>query len=450
MNKRFFNTTRIILLSFLAVILLGSLLLSLPVSTQSGEGVPYIDALFTATTATCVTGLVTVPTFSTWSIFGQVVILVLIQVGGLGVITVMTGFMLALKKRVGLSDRLLIQDAFNLNTLSGLAAFVKKVILGTFLVECGGALLYMCVFIPEYGAAGIWYGVFHSVSAFCNAGIDLLSENSLSAYACNPLVNFTTSALVILGGLGFVVWWDLLRVLKEFPKKKFRTFRFLTLHSKIALTLTAVLLFGGAAALLLLEYNNPGTMGNLSLFDKLQTAFFQSMTTRTAGFFTLPQQELTDASAVLSVVLMFIGGSPVGTAGGVKTVTLAVLLAATVSTVKNKDHTALFGRRISTDSLRKAVGVVCISFAVLLTATVALSAVTEAAFLDVLYETASAIGTVGLTRNLTSFLNTAGKLIIICSMYLGRVGHISLALAFNRKKYNENIVKEPTEDISVG
>ena len=443
-KKRFFNTTHIILISFLAVVLLGSLLLSLPISTKSGESVPYIDALFTATTSTCVTGLVTVPTFSTWSVFGQVVILVLIQVGGLGVITVMTGFMLALKRRMGLSDRLLIQDAFNLNTLSGLAAFVKKVILGTFLVEGVGALLFMCVFIPEYGAVGIWYGVFHAISAFCNAGIDLLSENSLSAYACNPLVNFTTSALVILGGLGFVVWWDLLKVLKEFPTKKFRTFRFLTL------AVTAVLLFGGTIAFLLLEYNNPRTMGDLSLFDKIQTAFFQSMTTRTAGFFTLPQQGLTDASAALSVVLMFIGGSPVGTAGGVKTVTIAVLLAATVSTVKSKDHTALFGRRISADSLRKAVGVVCISFGVLLVATVALSTVTEAPFLDVLYETASAIATVGLSRNLTSYLSMAGKWIIICCMYMGRVGHISFALAFNRKGANYNLVKEPTEDISVG
>ncbi len=450
MKKRIFTTTHIILLSFLALILLGSLLLALPISTKSGESVPYVDALFTATTSACVTGLTTLPTCSTWSVFGQIVILVLVQVGGLGVITVMTGFMLALKRKMGLSDRLLIQDSFNLNTLSGLAAFVKKVILGTLVVEGAGALLYMCVFIPEYGAVGIWYGVFHSISAFCNAGLDLLSENSLSAYACNPLVNFTTSALVILGGLGFVVWWDLLGVLKEFPKKGFGTFRFLTLHSKITLAMTAFLLFGGAAAFLCLEYGNPATMGELSFFDKVQTAFFQSMTTRTAGFFTLPQQGLTDASAVLSMVLMFIGGSPVGTAGGVKTVTIAVLMAATVSTVKNKDHTGMFGRRISPDSLRKAVGVVCISFAVLLVATVSLSAVTGAGLTEVLYETVSAVATVGLTRSLTPYLPMAGKLIVICCMYLGRVGHISLALAFNRKGENYNLIKEPTEDISVG
>ena len=450
MKNSFFTTTRIIMLSFLAVILLGSLLLALPISTKSGQSVPYVDALFTAVTSTCVTGLVTLPTVSTWSVFGQVVILVLIQVGGLGVITVMTGFMLALNRKMGLSDRLLLQDAFNLNTLSGLMRFVKKVIWGTLAVEGAGALLYMTVFIPQYGAVGIWYGVFHSVSAFCNAGIDILSENSLADYALHPLMNFTTSALVILGGLGFVVWWDLLRVLKELPRKGLRTFRFLTLHSKITLTFTAALLLGGTAVFFCLEYGNPATMGGLSLFDKLQTAFFQSMTTRTAGFFTLPQQSLTDASAAVSLVLMFIGGSPVGTAGGVTTVTLAVLIAATVSTVKYKDHTSRFGRRISQDSLRKAVGVCCLSFGVLLVSTVALAAVTVAPFLDILYETASAVGTVGLTRNLTPFLNTAGKLIVIVTMYLGRVGHISLALAFNRKRKNQNIIKEPTEEISVG
>ena len=214
MKNSFFTTTRIIMLSFLAVILLGSLLLALPISTKSGQPVPYVDALFTAVTSTCVTGLVTVPTVSTWSVFGQAVILLLIQVGGLGVITVMTGFMLALNRKMGLSDRLLLQDAFNLNTLSGLLRFVKKVIWGTLAVEGAGALLYMTVFIPQYGAVGIWYGVFHSVSAFCNAGIDILSENSLADYALHPLMNFTTSALVILGGLGFVVWWDLLRVIR--------------------------------------------------------------------------------------------------------------------------------------------------------------------------------------------------------------------------------------------
>ncbi len=452
MNKKRFSlsTTHIIMLSFLGLILLGSLLLALPIATKSGTAVSYPDALFTATTSACVTGLVTVPTVTTWSLFGQIVILLLIQVGGLGVITVMTGFMLALNRKMGLSDRLLLQDAFNLNTMSGLLRFVKKVICGTLLVEGVGALLYMIVFVPQFGPAGIWYSVFNSISAFCNAGIDLLSENSLADYVSNPLVNGVTSALVILGGLGFVVWWDLLRVLKEFPRRKFRCFRFLTLHSKIALLSTAVLLLGGMVLFLALEYNNPLTMGNLSFFDKLQASFFQSMTTRTAGFFTVSQQGLTQASAVISIVLMFIGGSPVGTAGGVKTVTAAVLFATAAAMVKNKNEVSLFGRRLSPETVRKAVAVTVISFTVLFVATVSLLAVTDANMTDALYETVSAVSTVGLTRNLTPSLSLAGKLIIIGSMYLGRVGHLSLALAFNKKQDNHNLVKDPIEEISVG
>ncbi len=444
------STTHIIMLSFLCLVLSGSLLLALPIATKSGIAVSYPDALFTATTSACVTGLVTVPTVSTWSLFGQIVILVLIQVGGLGVITVMTGFMLALNRKMGLSDRLLLQDAFNLNTLSGLLRFVKKVILGTFLVEGVGALLYMTVFVPEFGAAGIWYAVFNSISAFCNAGLDLLSENSLSAYVTNPMINGVTSALVILGGLGFIVWWDLLGVLKEFPKKRFRCFRFLTLHSKIALLSTAVLLVGGTLAFLLLEYNNPLTIGEFSFPDKIQASFFQSMTTRTAGFFTVPQQNLTQASSVVAILLMFIGGSPVGTAGGIKTVTAAVLFATAAATIKNKNDVSLFNRRLSPETVRKAVAVTVMALCVLLVSTVSLLVVTDVGLTDALYETASAVATVGLSRNLTPALGLAGKWIIMVTMYLGRVGHISLALAFNKKQDNYHLLKDPIEEISVG
>ncbi|MBO5306180.1 MAG: potassium transporter KtrB, partial [Clostridia bacterium] len=237
-KKITFSTTQIILLSFLVTILVGSALLALPISSASGKAVSYLDALFTATTATCVTGLVTLPTVSTWSVFGQVVILLLIQIGGLGVITIMSGLMLLLNRKMGLGDRLLIQDAFNLNTMAGLAKFVRNVLFGTLIIEGIGAVLYMPVFVSEFGAKGVWISVFNAVSAFCNAGIDIIAENSLCQYATNPLINVVTAALIILGGLGYIVWWDVLRVVKGRSPQKRKIFRHLTLHSKIALSVT--------------------------------------------------------------------------------------------------------------------------------------------------------------------------------------------------------------------
>ena len=437
------TTTQIIMLSFLGMILLGSLLLALPVSSADGVAVPYLDALFTATTATCVTGLVTLPTFSTWSIFGQVVILVLIQVGGLGVITVISAFMLLLHKRVGIGERLLLQDAFNLNTLSGIVRFVKRVLFGTFLVELLGAVFYMTVFVPQFGLRGVWISAFTAVSAFCNAGIDIIGPNSLCDYATNPVVNLVTSALIILSGIGYIVWWDVLRVGRK-------GFRGLTLHSKIAISTTLVLIFGGGLLIFLLEYGNPLTIGELSLFDKLQVSFFQSITTRTAGFATVPQENLTNASSLLCLLLMFIGGSPVGTAGGIKTVTVAVLAVSALATIRNQNDVTLFNRTISRQAVNKAVAVAAMSFAILFGSTMLLCAVTDASALDIVYETVSATATVGLTRNLTPYLSSAGKAVIIATMYLGRVGPISLALALNSSKKQRNLIKTPTEDISVG
>ena len=432
------------------VILVGSVLLALPISTKSGESVGYLDALFTATTSTCVTGLVTLPTVTTWSWFGQVVILLLIQIGGLGVITIFTGIMLALNKRFGLKESQLIQDAFNLNSLSGLAKFVKRVILGTLIVEGIGAVLYMLVFIPDYGARGIWISIFNSVSAFCNAGIDIIAENSLVGYATNPLINAVTETLIILGGLGYIVWWDVVRVLKDWKRLKLKCFQKLTLHSKIVLSITAILVFGGAALLLAFEYNNPLTIGNYSFFDKMQVALFQSVTTRTAGFATVAQENLTNPSAILCLLLMFIGGSPAGTAGGIKTVTIVVLIATAYTTIKNKNEVSLFNRDLTRQTVRKAVAVSGMSFCIMFVSTILLSLVTDAAALDILYETISATATVGLTRNLTGILNAWGKIIIIFTMYLGRVGPISLAFMFKSRKETVNIVKNPTEEISVG
>ena len=444
------TTSQFILIGFLAVIFVGSILLSMPISSADGKGIPYIDALFTATTSTCVTGLVTMPTVSTFSTVGHIVILLLIQIGGLGIVAVLSGFMLMLNRRLGVADRLLIQDAFNLNTLSGLVRFVKKVFIGTAIIEGIGAILYMQVFIPQFGLRGVWISVFNSVSAFCNAGIDIISENSLCDYALNPLVNFVTAALIVLGGLGYVVWWDVIRVLELKRRKKIKIWKTLSLQSKIVFLATFSFLLIGTVGVFLFEFNNPETFGDFTLPQKLMASFFQSVTTRTAGFATVPQENLTNASALLSVFLMFVGGSPVGTAGGVKTVTMIVIIATAISVVKNKNDVSLFGRRLSETAIRKALAVTSVSFAIALISTIALSAVTDASALDIIYETVSATATVGLTRSLTPSLNNWGKLIIIATMYFGRVGPISLAFALRGKNKNENIIKNPTEEISVG
>lgn len=444
------STTQTIMLGFFLAIIIGSILLALPISAANGESVPYIDALFTATTSICVTGLVTVPTVSTWSIFGQAVILFLIQIGGLGIVTIMTGLMISLHRRIGIGNRMLIQDAFNLNTLSGLVQFIQKVLLGTFVVEGIGALFYMFVFVPEYGAKGIWISIFNSVSAFCNAGIDIIAEDSLCAYAVHPLINIVTCLLIILGGIGYVVWWDVIRVMKNIKRQKLKCFQSLTLHSKMALSMTGFLIVTGAVAFLILEYNNPLTMESYSLLDKIQLSLFQSVTTRTAGFATIPQQHLTNASAMISLLLMFIGGSPVGTAGGIKTVTIAVLIVSAFSTIRNKEEVVFFKRTISKKAISKAVAVTSISFIIMFVSTVLLAAVTSADALDIVYETVSATATVGLTRNLTPMLNVWGKIIIIITMYLGRVGPISLVIAFGTKREKSNIIKNPIEEISIG
>ncbi len=442
-----FSSSQVVIFAFLITILLGSILLWLPISAANGKAVSYIDALFTATTATCVTGLVTLPTVTTWSLFGQIVILLLIQIGGLGVITIMSGIMIVLHKKIGINSRILIQDSLNLNSLSGIVMFIKKVFVGTVIIEGIGALLYMIVFIPEYGTRGVWISIFNSVSAFCNAGIDIISENSLCDYTLNPLINIVTIVLIVLGGIGYVVWWDVIRVLKD---KKHRAFRFLSLHSKIAIISTAVLITVGTILIFIFEFDNPRTIKDFGIFEKLQAAFFQSVTTRTAGFATIAQENFTDSSTLVSLILMFIGGSPVGTAGGIKTVTAAVMLMTMLSVINNRRSVEVFNRRIADKTIKKAMAVFATSFAIMTVSTLLLTTRADGSFIDVLYETVSATATVGLTRNFTGSLDMIGKIIIIATMYFGRVGPISVALALNVKKGMPNIVTNPEEEINIG
>lgn len=452
--RKKFTTTQIIAYGFLTAILFGSVLLTLPISSRDGNATHYVDALFTSTSSICVTGLTTVTTIEHWNWFGQLVILALIQFGGLGVITFTTSLLLILHKRITLKERILIQDAYNLSTLGGLVKLTIKIIKGTLLVEGIGAVFFSFKFIPEFGLLlGIWKSVFHSVSAFCNAGIDLIGPNSFAPYVESPIINLTTMCLIVAGGIGFPVWWDILRVFNKSLKEKLnfkQMFKKLELHTKIAVTMTFVLITGGAIILLLLEYNNSKTIGNLSFGQKVMASFFQSVTTRTAGFFTISQQDLRNPSALLCILLMFVGGSPSGTAGGIKTVTLAVLIFTTIAVIRGKNDVEIFNRKINANYFKKALAVMCFSSFILIVSTMMLSTFENGNFIDILFETTSAIGTVGLTRGITPNLSVMGKVIIIITMYLGRIGPITLALMFNTQKPRGKDRSLPEEQILVG
>ncbi len=426
------------MLGFLLGALLGALLLMLPVSTRPGQSIGFLDALFVSTSGICVTGLSTVNIGQTFSAFGQIVLLLLIQCGGLGIVTFTTMVLLLFRRRITLSDRMLIQSAYNLDTLSGLVRLTMRILKVTLCLEGLGAVGYAIVFIPEYGYRGIWYSIFHAVSAFCNAGIDLLGGNSFCGYRDNVIMNLTTVFLIIVSGLGFPVYWEVARVLRP-RRSDGRYGRKMNLQAKIVLTATLALILAGAALTLLFEYDNPATLGPLGWPRKALAALFQSVTLRTAGFATIPQESFRPASCLAYLVLMFIGGSPAGTAGGVKTVTIVMLIASMLANIKGKKDVTVMNRKIADEAIRRCVAIVTFSFSVLMALTVALLAVQRSDFLDTLYEMTSAIATVGLSRGLTGALYPAGKLIVTLTMYLGRIGPITLALVFNSRTPADNI-----------
>lgn len=441
--KRFLHikmtTTRIIVLGFLIGIFLGAFLLWLPISSKAGQDISFVDALFVATTSLCVTGLTPVVMAEQWNYFGQLVVIFLMQFGGLGVITFTTTVLMMLGKRITLKERMLIQDSYNLDSISGVVKLTKRIIKGTLFVEACGAVLYAFVFVPQYGILdGIWKSIFHSVSAFCNAGLDTVSSNSFIVYQTNVIINVATMLLIVFGGLGFPVWWDVLDVIKRARKKEILwrdSFQKLNVHSKLVLVMTTALVFGGGLLILLFEYHNPATIGNLSFGNKVMASLFESVTLRTAGFQTIAQENMTEASTLLAIILMFIGGSPSGTAGGVKTVTMIILILSMLAAVKGTDEVRAFHRKISDNYVRRAVAVIVVFFVTLMAITMALTITEDGSLVDILFEATSAMATVGLTRGFTGSLTMAGKLIIILAMYLGRVGPISMALAFNAKKY---------------
>lgn len=451
--KRELTTTQIIATGFLVGIIIGTLLLLLPFSVKEGVEISFSDALFTATSALCVTGLVTVETAATWSVFGKIVILLLIQFGGLGVITFTTTLLLLLHKRITLKERMLIQDAYNLDTLRGLVKLTIKILKGTLIVEGIGAIIYAIRFVPDYGLIkGIGSAVFNSVSAFCNAGMDTLGPDSLVPYRGSTIINFTTMSLIILGGLGFPVWWDLMRSAKKrwIDKISFKkVIKQWELHTKLVISITLILIFGGMFLILLFEWNNPKTLKELPVWEKFLASLFQSVTTRTAGFLTIPQENFTDSSNFLFLFLMFIGGSPSGTAGGVKTVTIGMMIIAVVSIIRGKKDVEVFHRKIEDSYVKKGMAIVMLTLVILSSVIMLLSIIEDRRFLDIAYEATSAIATVGLSRNFTSSLSETGQYIIIIAMYIGRIGPITLALFFNSKKVKSN-KSYPAEKIRVG
>lgn len=436
------TNTRIIALSFALVILVGAILLCTPWASAEGNWTHPVDALFTATTSTCVTGLVVFDTSAYWSLFGQIVILCLIQIGGIGFMTVITLFSFFVHRQVSLHERRLLLQSVGSLHMSGVMATFRQILIGTFLMEGIGAALLSIRFYPMYGSKGIWYAVFHSVSAFCNAGLDLLGVEdsaSFSAFSADPLVNGVLMFLIVMGGLGFLVWDDLLR-------SRFR-FRRLRLHSKMVLCVTAVLIVGGWLLFYIAEYNH--AFADLAPGEKWLAALFQSVTTRTAGFSTVDQGLLSDSGSLLSICLMFIGGSPGSTAGGVKTTTMLLFVLSIVRFSQNRE-TVVFGkRRIENRIVRQAGAVVGVYLFMVLVATALISAMQDAPFLDVLYETVSAVATVGLSRNLTASLCIGSKLVLILLMYAGRLGGLSLFLVLGETAAIEPL-KRPVEKVLIG
>lgn len=428
--KKGISPPQIIVLGFLAIILFGAFLLTLPVSSATGEGTSFLNSLFTATSAVCVTGLVVLDTGTYWSSFGKFVIISLIQIGGLGFMTITTFGVIMIGKKIGIKERILMQESLGQEKVQGIISLTKNIFLGTMFIEIIGALLLSTQFIPAFGwKDGIAKSFFHSISAFCNAGFDTLGNfSSLTGYYSNPVINMTIMLLIIFGGLGFTVIFD-------FTKNK--KFKKLSLHSKLALLVTSILLVFGTLVMLFLEYSNPETIGQMSLFNKLQVSAFQAVSPRTAGFNTIDLAKLTDSSKFFMMLLMFVGGSPASTAGGIKTTTLAVLVLAMLAFVNNRDVEA-YGRRIKYSVVNKAMTIVVIALFIVITGSMLISIGNpDIAFLDILFEVTSAFATVGLTLGITTKLTAMSQFILILIMFAGRVGALTiiLALASRDKKY---------------
>ncbi|MBE7044371.1 MAG: Trk family potassium uptake protein [Ruminococcaceae bacterium] len=442
--KGLLTTTQLIALTFAVVILIGAVLLQLPVSSANGESTPFLNALLTATSATCVTGLIAYDTATHWSLFGKLVILVLIQIGGLGFMTIISLFAIFLKKKLGLFERRLFMQSAGAMQMAGVTALMLRILYGTLIFEGVGAILLAIRFCPQMGIGkGIFYAVFHSVSAFCNAGFDLMGVyepfSSFVGYADDVLVNLVLMLLIIIGGLGFLVWQDIFE-----KKTKLRDYE---LHTKIVLATTAILLLVPTVLFFLLEADASGA--GCTGGQRLLRAAFHSVTVRTAGFNTVDLSALSDSSYLLTLVLMLIGGSPGSTAGGLKTTTFAVLILAVIACARHNEHITVFRRRLSEEALRQACAIFVVYVGAALIGAMLICAVDGVSLRKVLFETVSAIGTVGLSMSLTPTLGSVSRLVVIVLMFAGRVGGMSLMLAFAEKRKKAPI-ERPSEKILIG
>lgn len=456
LNKMFLKLSapQKIALSFVLVILSGTIFLMMPYTNRDGVGLNVLDALFTATSATCVTGLVTVVTMEQFNLIGQIVILTLIQIGGLGLMTIAAIFIIQIKTRLSLNDKLLMKEMLNQDSLYEMHNFIRYIIKYTIIFEGIGALILAFRFIPEFGfAQGAFNSVFIAISAFCNAGFDNISMTSLVPYASDPLINLTIMSLIVLGGIGFTVWFDFTHKIRQLKGKKFRIAKFwkiLSLHTKIVLLMTGTLIVVPAIVIFALEFNNPATLGALSFFDKIMASLFQSVTLRTAGFATIDYAFIRPATEFLMIITMFIGGSPGGTAGGVKTTTIAVLLLVVITQLKKRDDVVVFRRSVNVHVLIRAITIVMINLVTLLSGIFILCISENVDFLHIVFEAVSAMATVGLTAGITMGLSAVGKIVIIALMFIGRIGIITLVISILKGKATSKTITYPCGNVIVG
>ncbi|MEG1614929.1 MAG: TrkH family potassium uptake protein [Oscillospiraceae bacterium] len=444
-NIRNLSPTKIIMWGYTIIILVGAFLLCLPISSRAGDFTNFFDCIFTATSATCVTGLIVFDTYTYWTIFGQLVIITLIQIGGLGFMTLALSAVTLTKKHIGLHQRYALKESIAAPSVGGVIRIARFILLGSLTIELIGAILLSFRFIPDFGIIrGVYYSVFHSISAFCNAGFDLMGIrapfSSLTSYSDSFIINLTISGLIIIGGLGFFVWDDLKTHKFQFSKYK--------LHTKIVLVVTATLVIGGTIAIFIFEENH-GSMAHLPWWKKVLISFFQAVTPRTAGFNTVDLNSLSDESQLLTICLMLIGGSPSSTAGGIKTTTLAVMLLSILTELRNKKDIECFKRRIDDQTVRHAYSILTMYLFFFFVSAVLISAIDDVSVSKSIFETASAIGTVGLSLGITPGLSTISHMILAMLMFVGRVGGLTILVAF-AKPYPNIASQMPLEKITVG
>ena len=442
MNKNFINKIYdkislnpplVLSLGFAILISIGGILLSLPFFTKSGQATDLIDAFFVAASASCVTGLTPVNTLEHWNTYGHILIIILIQIGGLGVMSLILG------KKIGMKSRQILKEQLNVESLEGMIVLFKYVLIFTFGAEILGAILLSIRFVPLYGLVdGVWISIFHSISAFCNAGFDILGD-SIYPFRDDALINFTLSFLVIVGGLGFVVTSELFRR---------RSFKKISTHSKLVLMMTAILLFLGTIVFYILEKSG-GVLQGESLKGSLLESFFQSVVARTAGFYSVDLSKIKDSTALMLMGLMFVGGSPGSTAGGIKTTTLGVLILSTAAVIRGENEPVVFGRHIGIEVIRKALAIFLVSFGIILSVSFVLTITENAGLVDILYETVSALATVGASKGITAGLTRHGKILITLCMYLGRLGPMTMAFAFGMKA-RKSLIRFPESFVSIG